>query len=66
MPAVLQQLMRRADIEATLRYDTGRNAETTSDTVWKALPGNTSGNSAQSSAAAQNESSSQMIDAKSL
>jgi integrase len=46
MPPVLQQLMRHADINTTLRYYAGRNAETTSETVWKALSGNTSGNSA--------------------
>jgi integrase len=45
MPIVLQQLMRHQDINTTLRYYVGRDAETTSETVWKALSGNTSGNS---------------------
>ncbi len=45
MPPVLQQLMRHADIDTTLRYYTGRNAETTSEALWKAVSGNTSGNS---------------------
>jgi integrase len=46
MPPVLQTLMRHEDINTTLRYYVGRDAESTSETVWKARLGNTSGNSA--------------------
>lgn len=36
MPPVLQQLMRHEDVETTLRYYTGRNAEKTAEVLWAA------------------------------
>ena len=43
MPAVLQQLMRHASIETTMKYYVGKNAEATADVAWEAV-GNTLGN----------------------
>src|SRR5690349_1868541 len=34
MPIVLQQLMRHEDIETTLKYFVGQNAEAVADAVW--------------------------------
>ena len=36
MPIVLQQLMRHENIETTMRYYVGQNAEATADAVWEA------------------------------
>jgi len=36
MPTVLQQLMRHENIETTLRYYVGRNAQATADVLWAA------------------------------
>lgn len=36
MPQILMELMRHADIQTTLRYYVGRNAQTTADVVWEA------------------------------
>lgn len=36
MPAVLKELMRHSDIQTTMRYYVGQNAEATADAVWKA------------------------------
>ena len=44
MPQVLMQIMRHENIETTLKYYVGRNAQTTAKVLWKALRGNTSGN----------------------
>ncbi len=50
MPQVLMELMRHQDIETTLKYYVGRNAQNTADVLWKAhqaaTAGNTSGNTA--------------------
>ena len=48
MPPILQQLMRHASIDTTLRFYVGRNAETAAAAVWESVgrsKGNTSGNS---------------------
>jgi integrase len=45
MPHLLQQLMRHEDINTTMRYYVGRNAETTADALWDAVA-NTSANTA--------------------
>ncbi|MSR60544.1 MAG: hypothetical protein EXS05_23365 [Planctomycetaceae bacterium] len=48
MPAVLQQMMRHENIETTMEFYVGRDAEATADAMWQAfdnLPGNKSGNS---------------------
>lgn len=52
MPQVLKELMRHENIETTLRYYVGRNAQTTADVLWAAhdAASNTSGNSAPISA----------------
>jgi integrase len=51
MPVDLMALMRHESIETTLRYYVGRNAQNTANTLWeahkKAVGGNTSGNSRQ-------------------
>jgi integrase len=51
MPTDLMALMRHESIETTLRYCVGRNAQNTAKTLWeahrKALGGNASGNSRQ-------------------
>ena len=44
MPQVLMQIMRHENIETTLKYYVGRNAQTTAKVLWKARGGNTSGN----------------------
>ena len=48
MPQILMELMRHEDIQATLRFYVGRNAERTADVLWQAhqqaIAGNTSGN----------------------
>jgi integrase len=38
MPQVLKELMRHESIETTLKYYVGRNAETTAETLWAAMP----------------------------
>lgn len=38
MPAVLQKLMRHSQIETTLRYYAGLDAESTADALWEAVP----------------------------
>ncbi|MEX2310641.1 MAG: tyrosine-type recombinase/integrase [Pirellulales bacterium] len=43
MPAVLQQLMRHADVQTTMKYYVGQDAEAMADAVWAAA-GNTLGN----------------------
>ena len=52
MPTVLQGLMRHESIETTLHYYVGRNAQNTARTLWeahkKAVGGNISGNTRQS------------------
>lgn len=48
MPPVLMQLMRHEKIETTLKFYVGRNAEVTSEVLWQAVSGNTSGNTRQS------------------
>ena len=51
MPTDLMALMRHESIETTLRYYVGHNAQNTAKTLWaahnKAVGGNTSGNSRQ-------------------
>ena len=47
MPQVLMQIMRHENIETTLKYYVGRNAQTTAKVLWKARPGNSPGNSIQ-------------------
>ena len=37
MPATLQQLMRHASVETTMRFYVGRNAEATADALWAAI-----------------------------
>jgi len=49
MPQVLMELMRHENIETTLKYCVGRNAQSTADVLWEAVAGNTSGNSGQKS-----------------
>ncbi len=44
MPAVLQQLMRHESIETTLRYYVGLDAAKTTEMLYEALSGNSSGN----------------------
>lgn len=47
MPAVLQQMMRHENIQTTMEYYVGRDAEATADAMWQAfeqLPGNNPGN----------------------
>ena len=34
MPQVLKELMRHEDIQTTMRYYVGRNAQTTADALW--------------------------------
>ncbi len=46
MPAVLRELMRHTDINTTMKYYVGQNAEATADVVWAAV-GNTGGNTRQ-------------------
>lgn len=49
MPQVLMELMRHENIETTLRFYVGRNAQVTAETLWAAhrhAIGNTSGNNA--------------------
>jgi len=49
MPAVLQELMRHENIQTTMRYYVGRNAERTAEAVWDAFQGrngNSRGNNA--------------------
>jgi hypothetical protein len=36
MPTVLRELMRHADINTTMKYYVGQNAEATADAIWKA------------------------------
>jgi len=43
MPVVLKELMRHEDIETTMRYYVGQNAQATADAIWEAS-GNTLGN----------------------
>jgi len=48
MPPILQQLMRHASIDTTLRFYVGKNADTAAAAVWESVGrrlGNTSGNS---------------------
>ena len=51
MPTNLMALMQQESIETTLRYYVGRKAQNTAKTLWeahrKAVGGNTSGNSRQ-------------------
>jgi len=47
MPAVLQQMMRHENIDTTMEYYVGRDAEATADTIWQAFAGsNKSSNTA--------------------
>ena len=56
MPQVLMVLMRHENIETTMRYYVGRNAQTTADVLWQAHEaenrdsGNKSGNSSPENA----------------
>ncbi|HEV3339024.1 MAG TPA: site-specific integrase [Pirellulales bacterium] len=47
MPALLKELMRHENIDTTMQYYVGRNAQSTADALWAAYErsGNTSGNS---------------------
>ncbi len=46
MPAVLQQMMRHENIDTTMEFYVGRDAEATADTIWQTVdPSNKSGNS---------------------
>jgi integrase len=66
MPQVLMQLMRHESIETTLKFYVGRNAETTAETLWDAVSGNTSGNRAAESSSANAETHSQAVGANGL
>jgi integrase len=46
MPAVLKELMRHGDIQTTMKYYVGQDAEAMADAVWSAV-GNTLGNTAK-------------------
>ena len=46
MPPILQIFMRHDSIETTLKYYVDQNADEAADVLWKAVTGNTSGNSA--------------------
>ena len=43
MPQILMQLMRCEEIPTTLKYDVGRNSESTANTLYEAVKGATSG-----------------------
>jgi integrase len=50
MPAVLQQMMRHENIDTTMEFYVGRDAEATADEIWQAYGrGNSSGNTASKS-----------------
>jgi len=62
MPAVLKELMRHADIETTMKYYVGQNAESTADLLWKLGEGvNTFVNSEASEAVVEKSSSTQTL-----
>jgi integrase len=48
MPAILQQLMRHADISTTMTYYVGKNAESAAEILWNAVSGHTLGHKAAS------------------
>lgn len=50
MPQVLMQLVRHESIETTMKFYVGRNAVAAADLLWKAVEGNTSGNTVDSEA----------------
>ena len=47
MPKILMELMRHESIETTMKYYVGQNAVSTTQILWKSMPGNSSGNSGQ-------------------
>jgi integrase len=62
MPQILMELMRHESIETTMKFYVGKNAQTTADVLWKAVSGNTSGNSQPAGEADEPRESSQTID----
>ena len=59
MPMILKELMRHEDIETTMKYYVGSNAQMTAGVAWNAYflqaSGNTSGNTGERQASAKNE-----------
>ena len=66
MPPILQILMRHDSIETTLKYYVDQNADEAADVLWKAVTGNTSGNSAVEPSDTQTKSPPQAEPARGL
>lgn len=61
MPPVLQQLMRHAEISTTMRYYTGRDAETTAELLYGSLKSDTGSDSDQKAERAASSESTQPV-----
>jgi len=53
MPAVLKELMRHEDINTTMNYYVGVNAELTAEALYAAVSGDTFGDTSDSKATAE-------------
>jgi len=72
LPAELRELMRHADIQTTMRYYVGQEAETTAEALWAAYAkagggnaggfGNTCGNTAENRAEEAAQETTQAVD----